>query len=87
MVAVFVSFALGDTRVVKLAGVGLAVAVLLDATVIRLVLVPSAMELLGRANWWMPGWLQPIVPRLRWVAPEPPGTGVAPSRPTAGAPH
>jgi len=45
----------------KQIGLGLAAAVLVDATVVRLVLVPAAMELLGRANWWLPGWL------ARWL--------------------
>ena len=45
-------------------GLGLAVAVLIDATVVRLVLVPSTMELLGDWNWWMPAWLDRILPRV-----------------------
>jgi RND superfamily putative drug exporter len=47
---------------VKQIGLGLAAAVLVDATVVRLVLVPAAMELLGRANWWLPGWLARRLP-------------------------
>jgi RND superfamily putative drug exporter len=43
---------------------GLAAAILIDATLVRMVLVPSIMELLGRANWWMPAWLDRIVPHL-----------------------
>jgi RND superfamily putative drug exporter len=64
MVAVFGSFVLGDDRVVKEFGVGLAVAVFIDATVVRLILVPSTMELLGDWNWWFPSWLDRRVPRL-----------------------
>ncbi len=64
MIAVFLSFALSDQRVVKEFGIGLAVAIFVDATVVRLVLVPSAMQLLGRANWWMPGWLDRLIPRI-----------------------
>jgi RND superfamily putative drug exporter len=45
-------------------GLGLAVAVLVDATIIRLVLVPATMELLGRANWWLPAWLDRVLPRV-----------------------
>jgi putative drug exporter of the RND superfamily len=45
-------------------GLGLAVAVLIDATIVRLVLVPATMELLGKANWWFPKWLDRIVPTL-----------------------
>jgi RND superfamily putative drug exporter len=60
MVAVFSGFALGDMVMFQQVGFGLAVAVLLDATVVRMVLVPSAMELLGDRNWYLPSW-------LRWV--------------------
>jgi RND superfamily putative drug exporter len=67
MVVVFLSFVLGADVSVKQIGLGLAVAVLVDATVVRLVLVPALMELLGRANWWLPGWLGRILPR----SPEP----------------
>jgi RND superfamily putative drug exporter len=55
MVCVFGSFAAGPSPVVKMTGLGLAVAVAIDATVIRGVLVPAAMALMGRANWWVPG--------------------------------
>jgi RND superfamily putative drug exporter len=65
MVCVFGSFMLGDERALKLLGFGLAFAVLIDATVVRLVLVPAAMELMGRANWWAPSWLVRILPRIR----------------------
>ena len=64
MVAVFGSFALGDILDVKVIGVGLAAAVLVDATLVRCVLVPATMELLGERNWWLPSWLQRITPRL-----------------------
>jgi len=62
MVCVFASFILGSDRSLKLFGFGLAFAVFIDATVVRLVLVPATMELLGRANWWLPGWLQRALP-------------------------
>jgi uncharacterized membrane protein YdfJ with MMPL/SSD domain len=68
MVMVFLSFVLGADVSVKQIGLGLAVAVLVDATVVRLVLVPAVMELLGRANWWLPGLLARILPRA--FAPE-----------------
>lgn len=58
MVTVFASFVLDNNRVIKEFGLGLAVAVLLDASVVRMILVPSSMELLGKANWWFPKWLQ-----------------------------
>jgi len=57
MVVVFGSFVLTPDVSVKQIGLGLAAAVLVDATVVRLVLVPAVMELLGQANWWLPGWL------------------------------
>ena len=58
MVFVFGSFVLSDARALKLIGLGLAVAVAVDATVVRIVLVPATMELLGDANWWLPRWLR-----------------------------
>jgi RND superfamily putative drug exporter len=64
MVVVFGSFILENERVVKLMGTGLAVAILLDATIVRLLLVPATMELLGDRNWWLPRWLDRILPRL-----------------------
>ncbi|MFB4308094.1 MMPL family transporter [Actinomadura sp. GTD37] len=64
MVAVFLGFAADPGLVIKQMGVGLAVAVALDATVVRLVLVPATMALLGRANWWLPGPLARVLPDL-----------------------
>ena len=65
MICVFGSFVIGDPlRVLKVFGLGLAASILIDATLVRLVLVPSVMELLGTANWYMPGWLDRIVPTL-----------------------
>ena len=64
MVVVFGSFVLEPDRIIKLFGVGLATAVLLDATVVRLLLVPATMELLGDRNWWLPKWLDRILPRI-----------------------
>jgi len=54
----------GGELALKLLGLGLAVAVLVDATIVRLVLVPSTMELLGDWNWWLPRWLDQILPRI-----------------------
>jgi RND superfamily putative drug exporter len=62
MVVVFGSFMFEDNRIVKLFGLGLSVAVLLDATVVRMLLVPATMELLGERNWWLPGWLERTLP-------------------------
>jgi putative drug exporter of the RND superfamily len=64
MVFVFGSFLLEDDRVIKLMGVGLATAVLLDATIVRMLLVPATMELLGDRNWWLPRWLDRVLPRI-----------------------
>ena len=64
MVFVFGSFILEDDRVLKLMGTGLAAAILLDATVVRMLLVPATMELLGDKNWWLPRWLDRILPNL-----------------------
>ena len=69
MVCVFGSFVLGDDRALRLFGLGLAVAVLVDATVVRLLLVPATMELLGDRNWWMPRWLDRVLPRVHVEAP------------------
>ncbi len=76
MVCVFGSFILGADRSLKLIGFGLAFAVAIDATVVRLILVPAAMELLGNANWWAPAWLVRYLPTIRVdsaaePAPEP----------------
>ena len=65
MVVVFLSFDLTPDVSVKQIGLGLAAAVLVDATVVRLVLVPAVMELLGQANWWLPGWLDRLLPARR----------------------
>jgi RND superfamily putative drug exporter len=65
MVCVFSAFILNDERAVKLLGFGLAFAIFIDATIVRLILVPSAMELLGNRNWWAPGWLVRYLPTIR----------------------
>jgi RND superfamily putative drug exporter len=64
MVAVFLAFTLSADVIVKMVGLGLAVAVLLDATVIRLALVPATMSLLGELNWWLPRWLDRLLPHI-----------------------
>jgi RND superfamily putative drug exporter len=70
MITVFASFMLGEERIVKLFGLGLASAVLVDALIIRSILVPAIMQLFGRAAWWMPEWLAKVLPNL---AVEPAG--------------
>jgi RND superfamily putative drug exporter len=69
MVAVFGSLALSPEVFLKLIGLGLATAVLVDATIVRLVLVPAVMQLLGDRNWWMPSWLDRLIPRAQLEAP------------------
>ncbi len=64
MVVVFGSFLFEEDRIVKLFGLGLSMAVLLDASLVRMLLVPATMELLGARNWWLPGWLDRILPHL-----------------------
>jgi putative drug exporter of the RND superfamily len=64
MVFVFGSFVLNGDPTVKQFGVGLAVAVILDATVVRCLLVPATMLLMGKVNWWMPRWLDRAVPHM-----------------------
>ena len=87
MVTVFASFMLGDERIIKLFGLGLAAAVFIDAVIIRSVLVPAIMQLLGTRAWWLPAWLDRILPKLH-VEPaegDPAPTGehpvVEPSQP------
>jgi putative drug exporter of the RND superfamily len=63
MVAVFLSFAIAEDPSTKMFGLGLATAIFVDATVVRMVLVPATMTLLGRANWWLPRWLDRMLPR------------------------
>jgi RND superfamily putative drug exporter len=83
MVVVFASFVLTTDPTVKMLAIGMAFAVLIDASVVRMILVPSIMALLGPHAWWMPGWLEPIVPQLNLEGsaaaaqaadPEPAGT-------------
>ena len=69
MVSIFLAFALGPDPMIKMFGVGLAVAILVDATIIRLVLVPATMVLLGERNWWLPEFLERSLPRVS-IEPE-----------------
>ncbi|HZA89280.1 MAG TPA: MMPL family transporter [Solirubrobacterales bacterium] len=64
MVVVFLAFLAAPDTFLKLFGIGLASAIFLDATVVRMVLVPAVMQLLGSSNWWIPDWLERILPRL-----------------------
>ncbi|SDN37464.1 MMPL family transporter [Streptomyces wuyuanensis] len=92
MVSVFLGYLLSDDPVVKMFGIGLATAVALDATVVRGVLVPATMVLLGRANWWLPDALDRLLPRLAIeddghddAEPPSPATGGAPLAGTRSA--
>ena len=82
MVTVFLSFVLGDDVLGKMFGIGLAAAILIDATVVRMVLVPATMELLGDRNWWLPAWLDRLLPR---IDVEGGGSGAVREPVTAGA--
>jgi RND superfamily putative drug exporter len=85
MVAVFSSFIFSPVPSLKMLGLGLAVAIFLDATVVRMMLVPAAMALLGKANWWLPAWLDRLLPDLAVEADEEPTRtavhALAPSHP------
>jgi RND superfamily putative drug exporter len=62
MVSVFLGFVAGGDPSTKMFGLGLATAIAVDATIVRMILVPATMTLLGRANWWLPGWLDRLLP-------------------------
>lgn len=81
MVAVFLGFATEVDVVVKMMGLGMAVAVLLDATLVRMVLVPATMAMLGRWNWWLPRWLDRILPEIRLEVDDDAIPAPAPTRP------
>jgi RND superfamily putative drug exporter len=81
MVLVFGAFILGGQRIIELFGVGLASAVLLDAVIVRSALVPGIMLLLGNSNWWLPTWLDRVLPhfKVEGTALHSPGAPPAPS--------
>jgi putative drug exporter of the RND superfamily len=85
MILVFLSFVFGADVSVKQVGLGLAVAVLIDATLVRLVLVPAVMELLGAANWWLPKPLARLLPSGPGTRPARPGAGAQTGEPQADA--
>ena len=64
MISVFGAFMLGDYPLIKMFGFGMAFAVFIDATIVRMVLVPATMELLGERNWWLPRWLDRVLPNV-----------------------
>jgi RND superfamily putative drug exporter len=71
MIAVFVAFGIAGSIQLKEIGIGLAVAIGLDATLVRLVIVPATMRLLGDWNWWLPKWLERILPPVSEIAAPP----------------
>jgi putative drug exporter of the RND superfamily len=68
MISVFLGFVLGEDPAIKMVGLGLATAIFVDATIVRMVLVPAAMKLMGDANWWIPGWLDRLLPTISFDA-------------------
>jgi putative drug exporter of the RND superfamily len=69
MIAVFLSFVASPVPSLKMLGLGLATAIAIDATIVRMLLVPATMALLGKANWWLPAWLDRLLPRLTVEGP------------------
>jgi RND superfamily putative drug exporter len=78
MICVFVAFSFMGQRDVAEFGIGLAAAVALDAFILRTVLVPAAMHLLGNANWWLPRWLDRRLPHLAIEPPQATPTPILP---------
>jgi RND superfamily putative drug exporter len=72
MILVFLSFLLGGSIIIEQFGIGLAGAIVIDAFIVRTVLVPSLMHLFGPANWWLPGWLDRLLPHVNVDAPDAP---------------
>ena len=70
MIAVFLSFVASPVPSLKMLGLGLAIAILVDATIVRMVLVPATMALLGKANWWLPAWLDKALPVVSVESPS-----------------
>jgi RND superfamily putative drug exporter len=86
MILVFAAFILTGQEAIMQIGLGFAAAIFVDAYIIRTVLVPSVMHMLGRANWWLPAWLDRILPRLHVEPAELTSTGPL-RQPTAVGPH
>ncbi len=81
MATVFLSFVLGEAVFTKMFGLGLAAAILIDATLVRMVLVPATMELLGDRNWWLPAWLDRLLPTIQVDGLEVPDDETASAQP------
>ncbi|MEV7419892.1 MMPL family transporter [Streptomyces sp. NPDC089919] len=80
MISVFLAFVLSGDRIIAMFGIALAAAVALDAFVLRTLLVPALMHLLGGANWWLPGWLDRRLPRISIEPPETDGRATLPAQ-------
>jgi len=84
MISVFLGFVLGDDPATKMFGLGLATAIFVDATIVRMLLVPATMQLMGDANWWIPVWLDRLLPAVDLEGeaglPEPEVSGRASGR-------
>ncbi len=85
MISVFLAFVTNPSPTVKMIGLGMAAAVFIDATLVRMVLVPATMELAGRLNWWCPRWLDRILPHINIDPPQP--TAPAPTPAPADSPE
>ena len=81
MILVFLSFLLVDNIIIQQFGIGVAAAIIIDAFVVRTVLVPAVMHLCGRANWWLPGWLNRRLPHLAVEIPKVPARLTKPAAP------
>ncbi|KAB1139031.1 MMPL family transporter [Streptomyces luteolifulvus] len=85
MTVVFLSFVANPSPLVKMMGLGLATAIVLDATIARMVLVPAAMALMGRATWWLPRWLERRLPRISLESADVPPQPEPVLAPTSGS--
>jgi RND superfamily putative drug exporter len=81
MISVFAAFMLGDEAFIKVFGLGFASAIFFDAFVIRMLIVPSVMYVLGKHAWWIPHWLDKIMPRVSIEGPEEPAPAAALAKP------
>ena len=87
MISVFLAFVTNPSPIIKMLGFGMAVAVFVDATIVRMLVVPSAMRLFGSAGWWLPSWLDRILPHLSIDGPSPSAAQSAPVLASVGAEH
>jgi putative drug exporter of the RND superfamily len=86
MISVFLAFVTNPSPVIKMIGFGMAVAVFVDATVVRMVVVPAVMRLMGERAWWLPHWLDRVLPHINVDAPTPTTTPDLPAGPDSASP-